>query len=126
MSQIRTNLINVITSLPYDLDKEILKRDTKEILQEIAQKYVDMYGISDLSENDKECMEEFNKEMEALNESYINTNVNTIYNSIYNLFFFRKLKESEENIKNGKTCTLLELKQHIENLEANYANNNIR
>ena len=44
---------------------------------------------------------------------------------IYDLFFFAKLQESEDNIKNGKVCTLEELKQHIDELEAKYANNNI-
>jgi len=57
MSPIREKFIKVIESLPYDLDKEILKRETKEILQEITQKYVEMYGTADLSENDKECIQ---------------------------------------------------------------------
>ena len=57
MSPIREKFIKVIESLPYDLDKEILKRDTKEILQEITQKYVEMYGTDDLSEDDQECIQ---------------------------------------------------------------------
>lgn len=57
MSPIREKFIKAIESLPYDIDKEILKRDTKEILQEITQKYVDMFGVSDLSEDDKECIQ---------------------------------------------------------------------
>ncbi len=57
MSKVRENFIKVIESLPYDLDEEILKRDTKEILQEITQKYVELYGIDDLSEDDKECIQ---------------------------------------------------------------------
>jgi len=57
MSPIREKFVKVIESLPYDLDKEILKRDTKVILQEITQKYVDMFGVADLSENDKECIQ---------------------------------------------------------------------
>ena len=57
MSPIREKVIQIIESLPYDLDEEILKRDTKDILQEITQKYVDLYGIDDLSENDKECIQ---------------------------------------------------------------------
>lgn len=56
MSPVREKFINIIESLPYDIDKEILKRDTKEILQEVTQKYVDTYGVEDLSENDKECI----------------------------------------------------------------------
>lgn len=57
MSPVRKKFIKAIESLPYDIDKEILKRDTKEILQEITQKYVEMYGITDLSEDDKECIQ---------------------------------------------------------------------
>ena len=57
MLPIREKVVKVIESLPYDLDEEILKRDTKEILQEITQKYVDLYGTDDLSENDKECIQ---------------------------------------------------------------------
>lgn len=56
MSPVREKFIKIIESLPYELDKEILKRNTKEILQEITQKYVDTYGVSDLSENDKDCI----------------------------------------------------------------------
>ena len=57
MLPIREKVVKVIESLPYDLDEEILKRDTKEILQEITQIYVDLYGTDDLSENDKECIQ---------------------------------------------------------------------
>ena len=32
------------------------KQDTKDILQQITQKYVDTYGVEDLAENDKECL----------------------------------------------------------------------
>lgn len=55
----------------------------------------------------------------------VDVHENTLYNIIYDLFFFAKLQESEENIKSSKTCTLEELKQHIDELEAKYANNNI-
>ena len=56
MSPVRERFVKVIELLPYDIDEEILKRNTKEILQEVTQKYVDTYGIDDLSENDKECI----------------------------------------------------------------------
>ena len=56
MSPIREKFVKVIESLPYDIDEEILKRDTQEILKEITQKYVDTYGVEDLSEEDKECI----------------------------------------------------------------------
>ena len=48
MSPIREKFVKVIESLPYDIDEEILK--------EITQKYVDTYGVEDLSEEDKECI----------------------------------------------------------------------
>lgn len=57
MSPVREKFVKIIESLPYELDEEILKRDTKEILREITQKYVDTYGTDDLSENDKDCIQ---------------------------------------------------------------------
>lgn len=56
MSPIREKFVNIIESLPYDIDEEVLRRTTEEILQEVVQKYVDTYGIDDLSENDRECI----------------------------------------------------------------------
>ena len=43
----------------------------------------------------------------------------------YDLFFFDKIQQCEDDIKNGRVCTLEELRQHINELEAKYANNNI-
>ena len=57
MSEIKEKFIKAVEALPYDLDKEILKKDTKDILQAVTQKYVDMYGTSDLSEDDQECIQ---------------------------------------------------------------------
>lgn len=56
MLLVKDKMIKTIESMPYDLDKEILKRDTMEILQEITQKYVELFGTSDLSESDKDCI----------------------------------------------------------------------
>lgn len=56
MSPVREKFVKIIESLPYEIDEEILKRDTKDILQEITQKYVDTYGTDDLSEDDKDCI----------------------------------------------------------------------
>lgn len=58
MSPIREKFVKTIESLPYDIDKEILKRSTEEILQEVTQKYVETYGTEDLSEKDKEAIED--------------------------------------------------------------------
>ena len=57
MSPVREKFIKAIEALPYDIDEEVLKKSTKEILQDVVKKYVNMYDISDLSENDKECIE---------------------------------------------------------------------
>lgn len=56
MSPIREKFINVIETLPYNIDEEILTKNTREILQEVTQKYVDTYGVDDLSEDDKKCI----------------------------------------------------------------------
>lgn len=56
MSPIREKFVKIVESLPFNIDEEIFRRDTKEILKEITQKYVDTYGVEDLTENDKECI----------------------------------------------------------------------
>lgn len=56
MSPIRQKFVKIIENLPYDINEEIFKRDTKEILQEITEKYVETYGDEDLSEDDKKCI----------------------------------------------------------------------
>ncbi len=56
MSLVRERFIKIIEMLPYELDKEILIKDTKEILKDITQRYVNAYGTQELSENDKECI----------------------------------------------------------------------
>ena len=65
--------------------------------------------------------------MEFLKKSLNKVNVqeNTLYDIIYDLFFYAKLQESKEDIKNGRICTLEELRQHINELEEKHANNNI-
>ena len=65
--------------------------------------------------------------MEFLKKSLNKANVqeNTLYDIIYDLFFYAKLQESEEDIKNGRICTLEELRQHINELEEKHTNNNI-
>ncbi len=60
---------------------------------------------------------------ETLNQ--VQPSTDTLYDVIYNLFFFAKLKESENNIQNGDVCTLEELGQYIKDLEENYENSNI-
>ena len=57
MAPIKERFIETIKALPYDIDEEVLRKDTKEILHDVVQKYVEMYGIDDLSENDKECVQ---------------------------------------------------------------------
>lgn len=50
---------------------------------------------------------------------YQDTQENNLYDIIYNLFFFSKLKESEDDLKNGRVYTLEEVKAEM---EAEYAN----
>ena len=46
--------------------------------------------------------------------SQVHVQKNTLYAIIYDLFFFAELQESEDDIKNGKVCTLEELKAEME------------
>ncbi len=43
----------------------------------------------------------------------VNTQENTLYDFIYNLVFFMSLKESEEDIKNGRVLTIEESKERL-------------
>ena len=45
--------------------------------------------------------------------SQVNTQENTLYDFIYNLVFFMSLKESEEDIKNGRVMTIEESKARL-------------
>ena len=52
----------------------------------------------------------------------VNTKDDTLYDFIYNLVFFISLKESEEDIKNGRVFTLEELKAEMEAKYDSYRN----
>ena len=43
----------------------------------------------------------------------VNTQDNTLYDFIYDLVFFLSLKESEEDIKNGRVMTIKESKERL-------------
>lgn len=43
----------------------------------------------------------------------INLQENTLYDFIYNLVFFISLKESEDDIKNGRVMTIEESKERL-------------
>ena len=43
----------------------------------------------------------------------VNVQENTLYDFIYNLVFFMELKESEEDIKNGRVMTIEESKARL-------------
>ena len=45
--------------------------------------------------------------------SQVNTQENTLYDFIYNLVFFISLKESEDDIKNGRVMTIEESKERL-------------
>lgn len=53
MSPVREKFVKAVESLPYEIDKEIFQKDTFSILKDVTQKYVDMFGINDLSEEDR-------------------------------------------------------------------------
>lgn len=57
MSLVRERIIKTIQTLPYELEDEIKERNTFDILKEITKTYVDRYGVEDLSEDDKECIQ---------------------------------------------------------------------
>lgn len=50
---------------------------------------------------------------ETLNQ--VNAKENTLYDYIYNLVFYISLKESEEDIKNGRVMTVEESKERLMN-----------
>lgn len=64
MSPVREKFIKIIESLPYDIDEEILKKDTKEILKDVTKKYVETYGTQDLSKDDQDFIKIFLEEKE--------------------------------------------------------------
>ena len=71
MSPIREKFVNVIESLPYNIDEEVLKKSTKEILQEVTQKLLILYGVDDLSENDKRMYKVINWKYNLIKERIV-------------------------------------------------------
>lgn len=60
--------------------------------------------------------------MEFMNNalSKVKVEEDTLYDLIYNLVFFAKLRESEDDIRNGRVYTLDELKEEMEARYASY------
>lgn len=56
MSIIRERFIKIVESLPYNIQDEINKKKTFDILKDVTQKYYDTYGVDDLSDEDKELI----------------------------------------------------------------------
>ena len=56
MSPVREKFVRIIESLPYDLQEEIYKRKTFDILKDVTQRYFDTYGTDDLCNEDKEVI----------------------------------------------------------------------
>lgn len=56
MSPVREKFVKIVESLPYDLQEEIYKRKTFDILKDVTQRYVDTYGTDDLSDEDKDVI----------------------------------------------------------------------
>lgn len=51
----------------------------------------------------------------------VNVQDNTLYDMIYDLIFMAKLKESEDDIKNGRVISLEDFKKEMEALYESYA-----
>ena len=56
MTPVREKFVNIIENLPYELE-EVKTRKTIDILKDVTQRYVDSYGTDDLSEDDKEIIQ---------------------------------------------------------------------
>lgn len=56
MTPVREKFVNIIENLPYELEEEIKTRKIIDILTDVTQRYVDIYGTDDLSEDDKEII----------------------------------------------------------------------
>ena len=150
MSPIRERFIKVIEALPYDIQKEIYNKKTFDILKDVAQKYFDIYGDSDLSDEDKGILhnilgdnfkvfetKNFNLWKDEAKMKFSNENIKidsiiellkkcesdngSFLDSIYNLYFFISLTKSVNDIKKGNGITLEEFKKEREAL---YERNN--
>lgn len=58
MSPVREKFIKIVDSLPFELEEEIKNKKTLDILKEITQKYVETYGVDDLSDSDKDVIQD--------------------------------------------------------------------
>lgn len=56
MTPVREKFVKVVESLPYNLEEEIFKKNTYEILKDVTQRYVDTYGMDDLSFEDQDLI----------------------------------------------------------------------
>ena len=64
MSLVRERFIKIIEALPYDIQQEIYKKKTFDILKDVTQLYFDTYGTDDLSDDDKSLIQD------VLNDNY--------------------------------------------------------
>lgn len=58
MSPVREKFIKIVESLPLELEEEIKNKKTLDILKEVTQKYVETYGVNDLSDSDKDIIQD--------------------------------------------------------------------
>ena len=56
MSPVREKFIKIVESLPYDIQEEIYKKKTFDILKDVTKMYCDTYGTDDLSDEDKDVI----------------------------------------------------------------------
>lgn len=56
MSKINENFIKAIESLSYNIDEEVINKDCISILKDVTQKYIELFEINDLNEDDRNCI----------------------------------------------------------------------
>ena len=56
MSKINENFIKAIESLSYNIDEEVINKDCISILKDVTQKYIELFEIIDLNEDDRNCI----------------------------------------------------------------------
>ena len=150
MSPIRERFIKVIEAFQYDIQKEIYNKKTFDILKDVAQKYFDIYGDSDLSDEDKEILhnilgdnfkvfetKNFNLWKDEVKMKFSNENIKidsiiellkkcstddgTFSGSLYDLYVLIGIAKGVNDINQGKGISLQELRTEREAL---YERNN--
>ena len=112
MPDVKQRMIDIVNSVPDDYFDGL---KPTEMVFKLMMEYINRYGEDEttiIPGTDKHFNYEKLKEM-LENKNQVNTQDNTLYDYIYNLLFFISLKESEEDIKNGRVMTIEESKERL-------------